>query len=155
MRNKKVCILIICIFVIAYILSGHFIQIALVQGDSMASTLKNGQFVLLNKMDCQYEVGDIVAFRCKDLNGLLIKRIIAKPGDCVVLDDNGLYVNQNKITDEFTKAHEGYSIIKTLNYILDEDEFFVLGDNRDNSIDSRYKEVGIVQKKSIIGKVVN
>lgn len=116
-----------------------------VDGESMYSTLDDGDILLLEKYDTKYERFDIVVF---DLNGeRLIKRVIGLPGDEVEYKNNTLYINGTKVDEIY-----GYGITQDFKYTKKVDNcYFVVGDNRNNSLDSRY--FGCVPKDKIIGSV--
>lgn len=116
-----------------------------VDGASMNTTLNNGDILLLEKYDNKYERFDIVVF---DLNGeKLIKRIIGLPGEQVEYKNNILYINGEKMDDNY-----GYGETQNFNYTKTLDNcYFVLGDNRNDSSDSRI--FGCVPKNKIIGSV--
>lgn len=82
-----------------------------------------------------YENGDVV----------VIKKIVASPGDTLVIKDNYVYVNDARADDLITE----YSGLAGVKINLKTNEYFVLGDNRKNSIGSRFKEIGIINKKEI------
>lgn len=116
-----------------------------VEGNSMYKTLSEGNILILNKLDHTYERFEIVVFNYK--NERLIKRVIGLPGETVEFKDNKLYINDQEIEDNY-----GYG--KTANYtkeIVPEDSYFLVGDNRNNSLDSRY--FGMISKKDIAGTV--
>ena len=116
-----------------------------VDGDSMNPTLSNNQILLLNKMDKHYKRFDVIVF---NHNGnKLVKRIIGLPGDKVTYTDNKLYINDKLIKENYTRKN-------TDDFISDKvpsDMYFVLGDNRSNSLDSRY--IGLISKSDIEGVV--
>ena len=118
-----------------------------VNGDSMNDTFKNGDILLLNKMSNSYERMDIVVFT---YNGeRLIKRIIGLPGEKVKIENNKLYINDEEIKDYREN-------IEMLNYeleeVIEDNHYFLLGDNRNNSIDSR--KLGTINIENISGKVI-
>ena len=117
-----------------------------VDGDSMNPTLIDGQILILNKMDKEYSRMDIVVFDYK--NDRLIKRVIGLPGETVKIVDNTIYINDEAIEDYS-------SDVKTADYdleiIIPSGYYFVLGDNRYNSADSRM--LGLISEDDIKGTV--
>ena len=118
-----------------------------VDGDSMNPTLKNGQILILNKLDKEYERMDIVVFDYKGER--LIKRVIGLPGEEVYIKDNKIYINDEEIKDYRDD-------VKTSDYKLNvripSGYYFVLGDNRSNSADSRL--IGLISKDEIKGSIL-
>lgn len=113
----------------------------------MLPTLKDGNIVCIKKYNLDLKNNDIVVIRKKGI--IMIKRVIGLPNDTIKIDDY-IYVNGNKNDDLYIQdCGQVYNEIK-----LKEDEYFVLGDNRQNSIDSRFDEVGIIHKDEIIGKII-
>lgn len=133
-----------------------------VSGKSMDYTYENNDRVFITKVST-YERGDVVVFKVNDKENY-IKRVIGVPGDTVEMIDDILYVNGKKIDEpylekkkqELTESNltEDFNI-KTLESTksakVPEDTFFVMGDNRQNSMDSR--ELGFITKNAIIGEV--
>lgn len=121
-----------------------------VDGDSMKDTLYNNDILILNKLDKSYERFDIVVINYN--NSKLVKRIIGLPGENISYKDNELYINDEKIDDVDTSRTRDFSL-KEL-YGIDEipnNYYFVMGDNRGNSLDSRDYRVGLVNKDDIVG----
>lgn len=116
-----------------------------VDGSSMNPTLTNGQILILNKLDKNYNRMDIVVFQYK--NERLIKRVIGLPGETVLIENNKLYINDEEINDYSND-------VKTADYNLGikipKGYYFLLGDNRYNSSDSRL--IGLVNEDKILGK---
>ena len=122
-----------------------------VYGDSMYSTLKDGEILILNKLDHNFDRFDIVVVKKKN-SKRIIKRIIGLPGEKIVYIDNELYINGKIIEDVATARTANFSIeelYKTDTIPLD--SCFVMGDNRGNSTDSRDSSVGFVKKSAILG----
>lgn len=116
-----------------------------VDGTSMDNTLKDGQILMLNKVDSNYSRFDIVVF---NYNGeRLIKRVIGLPGDIVYMKENKLYINEIEVEDIYASTVTGDFIEEELK----ENEYYLLGDNRINSFDCRY--FGPIKKEDIIGSV--
>jgi signal peptidase I len=141
------------VFVLAWLVSRYLVQAAVVLGDSMNPAYHNLQFVWLDKRTAEFDRGDVVAFRCENVDGYLIKRIVAIPGDSVLIDDGTLYVN-GEISSIYSKEEIAYEGIAESELDLSQDEYFVMGDNHEHSRDSRYEEIGCVCVSAIIGKVI-
>ena len=116
-----------------------------VNGTSMEKTLKNGEIMLLYKL-AKIEKEDIVVID-KTVDGSnIIKRVIAMPGQKIKCEDGIIYINDKKYADKYA-----FGITSDFKEVtLKDDEYFVLGDNRLVSEDSRY--FGPVKKKHIMGK---
>lgn len=136
------------LIIIAVILIRTFIITPVrVDGASMDQTLEDGQTLLLYKL-ANVDYGDIVVLDEEKEGEIIIKRIIGMPGDTVSIRDNTIYVNGEEV-------EEDYAYGETSDYeeiTLDDDEYFILGDNRPISKDSRY--FGPVKEDEIIGKVI-
>lgn len=119
-----------------------------VDGSSMVPTLHDGDILILKKYDQDFKRFDVVVINYQDTR--LVKRIIGLPGESISYRNNHLFINGKKIdlkdygfdTEDFDLSELGYNKIP-------DDCYFVLGDNRDNSKDSRY--FGPVKKEDIIG----
>lgn len=121
-------------------------------GTSMEPTLQDGQIVVTVKGN-SFEPGDVVAFYHG--NTLLIKRYIAGPGQWVDIDDDGNVSVDGTLLDEPYIAEKAYGETNIkLPYQVPEKRFFLMGDNRDVSVDSRNTTVGCVSSEQIVGKVV-
>lgn len=125
-------------------------------GVSMEPGLSNGQSVLINRyayLLSSPKAGDVVAFlpNGNKNSHYYIKRVVAVPGDTVQIIGGRLYVNGEQVTDEFDKMAEAGIAENPL--VLGIDEYFVLGDNRNNSEDSRSANIGSVKGKDIVGQV--
>lgn len=127
-----------------------------VVGSSMVTTLNEGEIGLASKITYVKEIerNDIIIFK-RD-NKEIIKRVIGKPLDKIEINENGVYVNNQLIEESYlTKENkeETYFLFGTYNEItLKEDEYFVLGDNRRDSLDSR--SYGPIKEENIVGKLV-
>lgn len=145
----------IIILIAVVLLRTFIITPIIVNGESMVPTLKEKQILILNKYDKKYNRGDIVVVNY--FNGekdeRLIKRVIGLPGEKVEYYENKLYINDKKVEDRFAKDTENFE----LSYIdidmkkIPDGYYFVIGDNRNNSIDSRI--IGLVKKEDIKGTV--
>ena len=130
-----------------------------VEGASMENTLHNGDNLIVDKLSYRFhdpERFDIIVFpfQFQD-NTYYIKRIIGLPGETVqIMDDGSIYINGEKLEENY-----GMEVIKpeTIGRSeepieLGDDEYFVMGDNRNNSSDSRTDMVGNIKRENIIGK---
>lgn len=146
-----IAIVVIVLFVKSYIISP--IQ---VNGDSMDSTLKSGDIMILNKLQYKrngVERFDIVVIKSHGTN--IIKRVIGLPGDTVEVIDNKLYINgkhyKETYLDEDTITND-FTLDELLGRnTVPKNSYFVLGDNREESLDSRYEEVGFIHEDDIEG----
>ena len=121
-------------------------------GKSMSPTLKEGDIVVSLKTG-EFSTGDVVAFYYN--NKILVKRVIASPGDWVDLDEDGtVYVNRERIDEPYlTEKAYGETNIE-LPFQVPESKIFVMGDNRAVSVDSRNTAVGCVAEEQVVGKIV-
>ena len=121
-----------------------------VDGPSMNDTLHDGDILLLDKYDNKYERFEIVVF---NYNGeRLIKRVIGLPGEVVSYKNNRLYINGNEIEDNYGLGYTEDFELKNLNLTkIPDNEYLVMGDNRNDSLDSRY--FGTISKDKILGSV--
>lgn len=127
-------------------------------GEGMEPTFYNSQEVLINK--AAYVIfppksGDIIAFypNGNSKSHYYIKRVVAVPGDTVLIVNGHLTVNNVLYEDEDLYDYMEYSGLAENEIVLGDNEFFVLGDNRNNSEDSRYGNIGTVERDNIDGKV--
>ncbi len=125
-----------------------------VEGPSMNTTLANGEIMLLNKI--AYIRHDIKRFDIvviKSNNKLIIKRVIGLPGEKIEYRDNVLYINNKKMDDPYPSTSTDDFTIEDVGHVkVPGDTYFVMGDNRSDSLDSRYPSVGVIKKNQILGK---
>lgn len=139
-------------FVLVFLFVIYVISFSQIIGPSMKDTLNNGDIVLVSKLNYKFtdpKRNDIIAFNMKGLK-FAVKRVIGVPNDKVSIKNNKVYIN-DKLLDEPYIISSTNSSDKDYG-ILGKDEYFVLGDNREDSADSR--RFGFVKKSDIIGKVV-
>ena len=122
-----------------------------IDGSSMNPTLQDGQYLIINNFSYYVdnpEAGDVIVFHHPASNLNLIKRVIGVPGDEVMIKDDVVMVNGILLDEPYILAAPHY----TYNGVVPEDEYFVLGDNRDFSSDSRFW--GWVPEENIKGKAM-
>lgn len=130
-----------------------------VDGSSMEPTLTDGDSLWVDKLSYTFgdpERFDVIIFNY-DEDTTYVKRVIGLPGETVRIDQNGnIYINEQLLKEDYGKEVILPTNLGRANQpvVLGEDEYFVLGDNRNNSSDSRWADVGNVHREDIIGKVV-
>lgn len=124
-----------------------------VDGDSMKDTLYNNDILILSKLHNSFERFDIVVVNYN--NTKLVKRIIGMPGENISYKDNELYINNKKYEDIETSRTNDFALeeLYALEKIPD-NYYFVMGDNRGNSLDSRDYRVGLIKKEDIVGVTI-
>lgn len=147
----------IIFIILVLVIAVYVVGLQQVVGPSMSPNLQNNDIVILDKISYKFidiKRGDIVAVYYADTK-YLIKRVIGLPGEYIEFQDNKLYIDNKYyeedyldgvITDDFSLKDLGYDKIP-------EGMYFVLGDNRGDSMDSRDPEVGLIKKKNVLGKV--
>ena len=123
-----------------------------IHGSSMTPNLYDGNIVVCLK-NSKYEVGDSIAFYYN--NKILVKRVIARSGEWVDIDENGyVYVNGEKIEEPYVQDHALGECDIELPYQVPEGRVFVMGDHRSVSVDSRSTSVGCVSDEQIVGRLL-
>jgi signal peptidase I len=147
--------LIVSAFIIAFILKTYIFQVALVNQISMEPTLYEGQVLIIAKVNYLFSDpvrGDIVVLKDELENKYLIKRAIGLPGEVIDIRNDKVYIDEKELDPDYTKAptqDNGFTKTK-----VPEGKYFVMGDNRLHSRDSRSDTVGFVNRSNIVGKAV-
>jgi signal peptidase I len=156
-RKSYVVLCILLWSIIAYLFFSHFVMMAVeIKGASMSPTLMDGQRYILYR--CPYlwrepRKGEIVVIRDPQDHALSIKRVIGQPGDLFEIRRDGVYINGSKLAENYLTADAEYASgnrrIKPM--VLGPKDYFVMGDNRDRSADSRI--YGPVPRNFILGVI--
>lgn len=143
---------------LAFVIVWYFGQRVSTVGDSMLPVLGNGDVVLVNRIIYNATTpkrGDIIVFKPKGNQNAhyYIKRIVGLPGESVEIIENSVYINGEKLEEDYKTTDIDNVGVVTEEITLAGDEYFVLGDDRENSEDSRAADVGNVKREYIYGKV--
>lgn len=136
---------------VAVLVATLFLPILQISGDSMSPTLEHDEIVVLLKSK-NVQQGDIIGFYYQ--GKILLKRVIAVGDDEVVIDGDGnIYVNAELLEEPYVTAKELGNCDLEFPYKVPAGSYFVLGDRRTNSVDSRTSAIGAISQEDIIGKV--
>lgn len=158
-RRKKITSAIRSVFevlslsLIILIVFTFFLGMARVNQNSMLPNFQPNDIVFYNRLDNDYQRGDVIVAKEVNDNILIIKRIIAVGGDTIEIDENGtVFLNGEAIEETYV---QGTTILRDVTYplTLAEGEYFVMGDNREISLDSRSSHIGLIQEENIRGVV--
>lgn len=142
----------IVVAAIAILVATLWMPVLQTYGSSMTPTLQDGEIVLSLKSGT-FECGDMIAFYYN--NKILIKRVIAGPADWVNIDSEGtVYINGVPIDEPYIEEKAFGDCDIELPYQVPEARYFVMGDHRSVSIDSRHTSIGCVAEEQIVGKIV-
>ena len=123
-----------------------------IYGSSMTPTIDEGQIVISVKGK-NFEQGDLVAFYIG--NKLLVKRVIAGPADYVLVDENGtVFVNGTELYEPYISEKAFGECDIEYPYQVPDSRYFLMGDHRKTSVDSRSSAVGCIAEEQIVGKIV-
>jgi len=133
-------------------------EAVMIKGSAMEPNYKSGQYYLIKKFDRNFRKKDVIVFHSpKNKNIKYIKRIIGLPGDMLMIKSNQVYINGKKLDENYikvpnsTKLWDDSLFKEGENFFVPQNKYFVLGDNRETSFDSR--GFGFVDEKDIIGKI--
>ncbi len=145
------------ILILTFLVLHYVGQRTVVQGFSMENTLMDGDNLIVDKLTYRFHEPDrfdVVVFPYqKGKNTYYIKRVIGLPGDTVYIDELGeIYINDEKLTEGFGKEVILDPGMAADTIYLGAEEYFVLGDNRNESADSRDPSVGTIKRDQIIGR---
>lgn len=149
---KSTVAILVVVAALAVLVATLWMPVLRIYGNSMAPTFKDGQIVVTVKTK-SFKAGDIVAFYHG--NKLLIKRFIAGPSQWVNIDEDGNVYVDNKLLDEPYIENKAFGETNIeLPYQVPDKRYFMMGDNRSVSVDSRNTTVGCISEDQIVGKVV-
>lgn len=142
----------ITVAAVAVLVATLWMPVLQIYGSSMTPTLENGNIVVSIKTN-KFKTGEVVAFYYN--NKILVKRVIAGPGDWVNIDELGnVYVNGDLIDEPYLNEKALGDCNIELPYQVPESQYFVMGDHRSVSVDSRNTSIGCVANEQIVGKIV-
>lgn len=151
-------------FIIVFLVRQYFFANYIVNGESMMPTIEEGNRLLVNKIELEFRSPkrfDLIVFHANE-NEDYIKRVIGLPGDTIKYENDQLYVNGKAVDEPYLHEYkealvegqltEDFTLLeKTGHKTVPEDHYFVLGDNRRHSYDSRH--IGFISQKEIVGIV--
>ena len=136
---------------VAVLIATLVLPVLQIEGTSMSPTLANGDIVLLTKTT-SFDRGELCGFSWN--NKLLIKRVIGLPGDWIEIDTDGtVYLNGEQLDEPYAEQLAVGECDLEFPFQVPQEQYFVLGDMRESSIDSRNTLIGCVEKDQIVGKV--
>lgn len=137
---------------IAVLVSSLWLPVLRIFGSSMAPTLQEGEIVVAAKGSA-FQPGDVIGFWYG--NKLLVKRYIAGPGDWVnITEDGTVFVNNEELEEPYLEETTLGDCNIELPYQVPENRYFVIGDHRASSIDSRNTTVGCIAEEQVVGKII-
>lgn len=149
---KSTIYTLITVAAVAVLVATLWLPVLQIYGSSMTPTLQDGEIVFSVKTS-DMEQGDIIAFYYN--NKILVKRVIAGPGDWVNIDEDGaVYVNDAQLDEPYLAEKAFGDADIELPYQVPDGKIFVMGDHRATSVDSRHSAVGCVAQEQIVGKII-
>ncbi len=149
---KSTIAVLVVVAALAILAATLWLPVLRIYGNSMTPTLSEGNIVVTVKTT-EFQPGDVIAFYYN--NKLLVKRVIAGPGDWVdIADDGTVYVNGKELEEPYLEEKALGETNIDYPYQVPEDRWFVMGDHRSVSLDSRTKAIGPIAEEQIVGKLV-
>lgn len=142
----------IVVAAIAILVATLWLPVLQIYGNSMTPTLQDGEIIFSVKTS-EFEPGDIIAFYYN--NKILVKRVICGPGDWINMDEDGtVYVNEVRLDEPYLVEKALGDCNIELPFQVPDGRYFVMGDHRSTSVDSRNTAVGCVADEQIVGKII-
>lgn len=149
---KSTVATLVVVAAVAVLIATLWMPVLQIYGNSMTPTLKEGQIVVSLK-GSDLEQGDLVAFYVG--NKLLVKRVIAESGEWFDITEEGVvFVNGKELDEPYLQEKAFGECDIELPYQVPESRYFLMGDHRTSSVDSRSSVIGCVDKEQIVGKIV-
>lgn len=137
---------------VAVLVATIWLPVLQIYGSSMTPTLDEGNIVISIK-GSQFQQGDLIAFYIG--NKILVKRVIALPGQTVDIDEDGnVYVDGEYLDEPYLTEKSFGDANINLPYQVADNRYFCMGDHRSTSADSRHSEIGCISEEQIVGKIV-
>ena len=136
----------------AIVIAVIFFPVMRIYGSSMAPTIKEGEIVVSLK-GSKFKTGDVIAFYYN--NKVLVKRVICGPGDWITIREDGTVVINGHVKDEPYLIDKAFGICDLdFPYQIPASQYFVMGDQRSVSVDSRSSTVGCISEEQIVGRII-
>lgn len=134
-----------------------FAKTSVVNGESMENTLHHGDTVVITSINKTVDCGDVVVISQPNfINKVLIKRVIAVGGQTITFDrqNSKILVDGEEITEPYIKEKMFFTTAMSSSVTVPEGKIFVMGDNRNNSTDSRDFRIGLIDERYVVGRVI-
>ena len=148
----KTGLILLVIGVVLFVVHNFFFSCIIIKDSSMSPSLEKGH-VLLVQRNVTPQRYHIVLFSVED-NPVSLKRVVGMPGDKICIQEGKIYIDGEEVEEYYGKEPMYNGGIADKEITLGEDEYFLLGDNRNNSADSRREKIGIVKKSQIKGRAI-
>ena len=145
---RQVVLIIVILITVLLLASQLFFMYSKVPSGSMEPTIHEGEYILI-KRTSNIQRGDVAAFYSDEFKTYMLKRCIGVPGDVVDIREGNVYLNGVYLQEDYVVARSGES----QTFIVPEDSYFFLGDNRANSFDAREWSTPFIAKEDVIGKM--
>ena len=160
MKTKEIInwiVYFICLMAAVFLINTFVVQRTMVSGESMYPYLHDKDQLMMDKISYRFhdpERFDIIVFPVMrdGKEEYYIKRVIGLPGETVQIKDGCVYIDGQRLDEHFSEEKIQNAALASEPIVLGKDEYFVLGDNRNASEDSRFPDVGKVKRKEIIGR---